>query len=167
MDRFDWTKEREAELAQYWTAGLTGSEIGALMGLTRNAVIGKKHRLGLSLRATSLTIEQIEERARKRREANARSTRRYYARNSSIINLRRKLERKPDLVAPDTTPIPLMQLTASTCRWPHGVGPYLFCGAPIEPKCVYCAYHAKIAYTPDPQEPRVRRRLPPRFVRAA
>lgn len=49
-----WTEERVAELRRHWAAGLSGGEIAALMEVpTRNAVIGKAHRLGLPSRGPS------------------------------------------------------------------------------------------------------------------
>ncbi len=49
-----WTDERVETLKKLWTEGLSASQIAAeLGGITRNAVIGKVHRLGLSGRAKS------------------------------------------------------------------------------------------------------------------
>ena len=49
-----WTDERVETLKKLWTDGLSASQIAAeLGGITRNAVIGKVHRLGLSGRAKS------------------------------------------------------------------------------------------------------------------
>src|ERR1041385_458667 len=49
-----WTDERVAQLTKLWADGLSASQIAAeLGGITRNAVIGKVHRLGLSGRAKS------------------------------------------------------------------------------------------------------------------
>ena len=47
-----WTEERVEQLKQLWTEGLSASQIARVLGgVTRNAVIGKVHRLGLSGRA--------------------------------------------------------------------------------------------------------------------
>ncbi len=49
-----WTEERVEQLKTLWTEGLSASQIARVMGgVTRNAVIGKVHRLGLAGRATS------------------------------------------------------------------------------------------------------------------
>src|SRR5271154_5398571 len=50
-----WTDERVEQLKQHWTEGKSASQIASLLGhgLTRNAVIGKVHRLGLAGRAKS------------------------------------------------------------------------------------------------------------------
>lgn len=50
MSTADWTSERIAALIALWNEGLTTSEIGVRLGITKNAVIGKVHRLGLPQR---------------------------------------------------------------------------------------------------------------------
>ena len=52
--KMSWTKEREEKLKELWKKGHTASQIAGLLGdTTRNAVIGKAHRLNLQGRATS------------------------------------------------------------------------------------------------------------------
>ena len=66
-----WTDERVELLKKLWADGLSASQIAAeLGGITRNAVIGKVHRLGLSGRATTSRMKSHRPRAR------AQSTRR-------------------------------------------------------------------------------------------
>ena len=51
-----WTEERIEKLTKLWTEGLTASQIAQELGdVTRNAVIGKAHRLGLSGRPSPVT----------------------------------------------------------------------------------------------------------------
>jgi GcrA cell cycle regulator len=50
MDLATWTPERVAELTRLWDEGLPAAEIGRRLGLTKNAVIGKVHRIALSPR---------------------------------------------------------------------------------------------------------------------
>ena len=51
----DWTEERTELLKGLWLQGLTASQIAARMGgITRNAVIGKAHRMGLSSRPSPI-----------------------------------------------------------------------------------------------------------------
>ena len=47
-----WTPEQEAELRRLWDTGDSAARIGGIMGITRNAVLGKAHRMELSDRAT-------------------------------------------------------------------------------------------------------------------
>ena len=50
---FEWTTERIAMLADLWDEGLTTREIGGRLGITKNAVVGKAHRLSLPRRVAS------------------------------------------------------------------------------------------------------------------
>lgn len=50
----DWTPERTEALARLWSEGLTTSEIGRRLGITKNAVVGKAHRTGLAKRASPI-----------------------------------------------------------------------------------------------------------------
>ena len=50
MGEFEWTPERVAELTKLWATGLSASEIGRRMGITKNAVVGKVRRLDLTMR---------------------------------------------------------------------------------------------------------------------
>lgn len=47
---FEWTRERVVELTKFWASGLSASEIGRRMGITKNAVVGKVRRLDLAMR---------------------------------------------------------------------------------------------------------------------
>lgn len=51
---FEWTPERTAALIALWDEGLPTAEIGTRLGITKNAVIGKVHRLGLTKRASPI-----------------------------------------------------------------------------------------------------------------
>ena len=60
-----WTDDRVDLLKKLWSEGLSASQIaGRLGGVTRNAVIGKVHRLGLSGRATTSRMKSIRPRVR-------------------------------------------------------------------------------------------------------
>ncbi len=52
----DWTAERIEELTRHWESGLPTAEIGRRMGITKNAVVGKVHRLGLTPRKVTQTV---------------------------------------------------------------------------------------------------------------
>lgn len=47
----DWTPENVEKLKELWAVGLSITQIGHRLGITRNAVVGKAHRIGLSRRA--------------------------------------------------------------------------------------------------------------------
>jgi GcrA cell cycle regulator len=50
----DWTDEQNKKLIELWNRGLATSEIGRLLGTTKNAVVGKAHRLGLKKRQSPI-----------------------------------------------------------------------------------------------------------------
>jgi GcrA cell cycle regulator len=50
MTGFEWTPEKVEELTKFWASGLSASEIGRRMGITKNAVVGKVRRLDLAMR---------------------------------------------------------------------------------------------------------------------
>ena len=54
-----WTPELIKELKKYWKKGLTTGEIGRLIGMSKNAVVGKAHRLGLEGRPSPIKHERI------------------------------------------------------------------------------------------------------------
>ena len=150
-----WTDERITLLKALWADGLSAGQIaGELGGITRNAVIGKVHRLGLVGRA-----------ARTPRAASTPRAPRYVPRPA----VRQSGDFPP--VAPEPEPpavvddleIPaeqrrtLLQLTPDTCRWPIGepsTPDFYFCGAKPGDG-VYCPHHARIAYNGIPAQRRV------------
>jgi GcrA cell cycle regulator len=73
-----WTDDRIEELKEHWKTKLSCSEIGALMNISRNAVIGKIHRLGLSGRVDP------REQERRRQERNAKQREKQADRRSQI-----------------------------------------------------------------------------------
>jgi GcrA cell cycle regulator len=132
----DWTEERIAELTRMWSEGLTARQIAELLGdgITRNAVIGKANRLGLSKPT-----------------------------KSSVTRKQRKVEREKKVLplkAPTGEGVNIFTLTSSTCRWPigdPGDAEFHFCGSKCEAGQPYCEYHAAMAYqAPQPRSSRRR-----------
>src|SRR5215471_8138393 len=132
-----WTEERVELLKRLWAEGLSASQIAARLGsVTRNAVIGKVHRLGLSGRATSSRSSS----PRPRRTHVARTSRA----SSLLFGTRGNTALKPQFEAePDLAPAPLaelviplnerasiMTLKEAMCRWPIG--------DPGEPEFHFC-----------------------------
>tara|TARA_B110000014_G_C20087432_1_gene568925 strand:- start:215 stop:712 length:498 start_codon:yes stop_codon:yes gene_type:complete len=139
-----WTPEREEKLKELWKKGHTASQIANLIGdTTRNAVIGKAHRLNLEARATSKKIAKIK-------SDNTTN-------NSSEIKyekLGRKAKFKSLLLDKNfepENPKTLEELTDQTCRWPIGHPPesdFHFCGRKSLEKFVYCKLHVLYAFQP-------------------
>jgi len=160
-----WTDERVEQLKKLWADGLSASQIAAeLGGITRNAVIGKVHRLGLSGRAKSAS--SASPRVRKPRSPMMRIGR---VRGNAALAHAYELETEvtPELIE-NIIPIGqrrnILELTEQTCRWPigdPGSSEFFFCGGNTIGGLPYCAYHARVAYQPA-SERRRDRRPPPR-----
>ena len=139
-----WTPERENKLKALWKKGYTASQIAGLIGdTTRNAVIGKAHRLKLEARAVS------------NKTPAAPKTK---VENENTGNKPEKLSRKAkfrslllDKNFESENPTKLTELTDDTCRWPIG-HPYeesfYFCGRKPLEKFPYCKLHVLYAFQP-------------------
>lgn len=164
-----WTDDRVAKLSKLWADGLSASQIaGELGGVTRNAVIGKVHRLGLSGRAKPAGGGGAKPRRKPTSRSSGGSTYRRArpaARSAGDTALKTDVDvavrPKPieDIVVPISKKITLLELTENTCKWPTGdpTRPgFSFCGHKSEEDKPYCEYHSKLAFQP-PNERRRRR----------
>ena len=141
--KMSWTPEKQEKLKKLWKQGYTASQIATMLGdTTRNAVIGKAHRLNLQARAKS------KKPAYKANEEN----------NNVTENKTQKLGRKAKFKAllldksfEQENPKKLEELTDDTCRWPIG-HPYeknfYFCGRKSLEKLPYCKLHVLYAFQP-------------------
>ncbi|MEP0942851.1 MAG: GcrA family cell cycle regulator [Rhizobiaceae bacterium] len=176
-----WTDERVARLAKLWAEGLSASQIAAdLGGVTRNAVIGKVHRLGLSGRAKPAGKSNSGPRRKPAaRTANGaggsgggggkytRTQQTTRTVGNTVIKVdfeeQQDVAFKPkpveDLVQPKSRELTLLQLTEATCKWPTGdptMPGFSFCGHSTNDDKPYCEFHNKLAFQP-PSERRRRR----------
>jgi len=136
MSDVTWSEDRVTTLSKLWLEGLSASQIAKrLGGVTRNAVIGKVHRLGLSGRsAPAGTPRTTILRARKapRRAPAPRPQR------PAIVVIAAPPE-GPGLVHD------MRQLGAHACKWPIGdpkEDSFSFCGRPAEGR--YCTAHERV-----------------------
>jgi GcrA cell cycle regulator len=149
-----WTEERVELLKKLWADGLSASQIAAeLGGITRNAVIGKVHRLGLSGRAKSPS--STAPRPRKARSSgHMLRVSRPQMRGNTALAYDYDVEPEPEMIEiPVEQRKTLLQLTEKTCRWPvgdpgSGGGDFYFCGGEVAPDLPYCTHHSRIAYQP-------------------
>ena len=131
-----WTHERIEQLKKLWEAGYTASNIATeLGGITRNAVIGKAHRLGLSGRMKSKSKVSSVSIVRKRKMP--------VNKNSKIIELTTSVE--------PMNPTSFADIKDGLCRWPLGEPEDLdfkFCGRKCAEGIIYCTEHHSLAYQP-------------------
>ncbi|MBI1238657.1 MAG: GcrA cell cycle regulator [Alphaproteobacteria bacterium] len=136
-----WTDERVEQLKQMWTEGLSASQIArALGGVTRNAVIGKVHRLGLSGRASPTRPERPRIRSVAPRPLLPRPV------------LIEPVEVKAPLTTAEGGNITVANISRNQCKWPIGdpsdSDSFRFCGHGARAGSPYCEAHSRMAFQP-------------------
>lgn len=172
-----WTDERVEVLKKMWGEGQSASIIAkALGGVTRNAVIGKVHRLGLSNRVTSTSskkatnnkasakVKPAVKSASPRTVSGAETVRITPPAVRKIIPAGQPLPPQPSAneISPEALAkvsevektakrISLMELTEKTCKWPVGdpaTDDFWFCGLGVKVGKPYCEAHVSVAFQP-------------------
>jgi GcrA cell cycle regulator len=167
--KLSWTDERVELLKKLWTEGLSASQIAGRLGagVTRNAVIGKVHRLNLSGRVQQQRSSQPRA-PRKQREPSmpgrvaggmpSLPT----AGGAALKPMMRAEPQARPAALPEPQPLRLidlpkdgrvtiLHLSDKTCKWPigdPGSEDFCFCGHGPRDGSPYCEYHARLAYQP-------------------
>ncbi len=125
-----WTDEKVEKLKQLWAEGLTTGEIGRALEMSKNAVVGKAHRLGLESRPSPIKRDEDaqakKENSKTKKSSSAKST----AKSSDDV-------------------VTLTDLTLHSCRWPIGDPKdkdFHFCGKEAILGKPYCGEHIMTAY---------------------
>jgi GcrA cell cycle regulator len=132
-----WTDERVALLKKLWCEGKTAAEIAKELGsVTRNAVIGKAHRLKLSNRVSPIQAGPVKPAPARLKAEDIRPepVRRVVANNDTPIKVKG---------------VSMVDLKDKMCRWPLGDPKdpkFHFCGCASVAGLPYCGDHAKMAY---------------------
>ena len=139
-----WSQEKEEKLRELWKKGHSASQIASMLGdTTRNAVIGKAHRLNLEARMTS-----------KKKQVTAGKQKNSSLKEYKTQKLGRKARFKALLLDKNfegENPLKLEELTDKTCRWPIGhphEENFYFCGRQSMEKLPYCKLHVLYAFQP-------------------
>ena len=139
-----WSPEKEEKLRELWKKGHSASQIASMLGdTTRNAVIGKAHRLNLEARMTS-----------KKKQVTADKQKNSSLKEYKTQKLGRKARFKALLLDKNfegENPVKLEELTDKTCRWPIGhphEENFYFCGRQSMEKLPYCKLHVLYAFQP-------------------
>lgn len=166
-----WSDDRVEQLKKLWEAGLSASQIAAELGnVSRNGVIGKVHRLGLSGRVKPPSEPKRTRKSRSPRQYTMRTSR-PKSRSNTALAAAFEFELEPesetiahDNVIPTDQRLSLMELSEATCHWPVGDpekrDEFFFCGGKALSNLPYCAHHCRVAYQPASD----RRRGPPSKV---
>ena len=157
-----WTEERVEILKKLWSEGLSASQIAtAIGGVSRNAVIGKVHRLKLAGRAktgsvsAAATVVAAKNVGKVSLAQTATKAADDFLHAEEHQTFEPVQDPKPvdlDASAQDVSKerrISLLELTEATCKWPTGdplVEGFYFCGAEAESSSPYCKHHSKIAF---------------------
>jgi GcrA cell cycle regulator len=161
----NWTDDRVELLKKLWSDGLSASQIAAeLGGISRNSVIGKVHRLGLSGRAKSPSSSVPRQRKPRAHSHMIRIQRGGVRGNTALAPMfEADVEPEPELIdniIPIAQRCTILELNDSKCHWPIGdpsSADFFFCGGKTLEGLPYCGYHSRVAYQPASDRRRDRR----------
>ena len=138
-----WTEEKVAKLKELWGKGNTASQIAEIIGgISRNAVIGKAHRLNLSSKIKTRTATSNQNFENSIEEKNIKNRR---VRKSKFKSLVIEKDFEPE------NPKQLEELDENSCKWPIGhpdEKSFYFCGRSSLKDFSYCKLHLLYAYQP-------------------
>ena len=138
-----WTEEKVSKLKELWGKGNTASQIAEIIGgISRNAVIGKAHRLNLSAKIKTRTATSNKNFENSIEQNNVQSKKGRKSRFKSLI-IEKDFE--PE------NPKQLEELDESSCKWPIGhpdEKEFYFCGRSSLKDFSYCKLHLLYAYQP-------------------
>ena len=138
-----WNEEKVEKLKELWGKGSTASQIAEIIGgISRNAVIGKAHRLNLSSKIKTRNTSSSQDFNNNSEENNSKQKRGRQNRFQSLI-IEKDFE--PE------NPKKLEELDESSCKWPVGhpeEESFYFCGRSSLKDFSYCKLHLLYAYQP-------------------
>ena len=158
-----WTDERVGLLKQLWLDGKSASQISTILGggVTRNAVIGKVHRLGLAGRPKVSSVASAPVRSSRIRVSPQRLGTQIAQRQRSIGNtalnylhnydIETEQDVECNVVLPMSLKVTIVDLKEAMCKWPLGdpaTPEFRYCGA-SSIDAPYCSFHARLAYQPS------------------
>jgi len=138
-----WNEEKVEKLKELWGKGSTASQIAEIIGgISRNAVIGKAHRLNLSSKIKTRNASSCQNFDNSSEENSSKQKR---GRKSKFQSLMIEKDFEPE------NPKKLEELDESSCKWPVGhpeEESFYFCGRSSLKDFSYCKLHLLYAYQP-------------------
>jgi GcrA cell cycle regulator len=139
----NWNEEKVQKLKELWGKGSTASQIAEIIGgISRNAVIGKAHRLNLSAKIKTRNVSSSQNFVNNSEENNSKKRQ---TRKSTFKSLLIEKDFEPE------NPKKLEELDESSCKWPVGhpeEKSFYFCGRSSLKDFSYCKLHLLYAYQP-------------------
>ena len=151
----DWTEERITELTRLWNDGLSTAEIGKLLGISKNAVVGKAHRLRLASRPSPIRRMAIRPSAPRVPRETRMATMPSLPQTAAMTPPKSPTIAVAPVAAPAPQPMrarietPTLQLSNQRCMWPvghPGDSDFHFCGERALVGKPYCVGHCSVAY---------------------
>ena len=143
-----WTDEMVESLRQMWVEGLTATEIAKKLGVSKNSIVGKVHRLCLTARPSPIKKKDEEI-----NEQEAKNTPQPVEQPTVVVKATPKAKSvaEPKEVSPKDVDgkTRLVDLDSHTCRWPIGDPrdeDFCFCGKKVRAGQTYCDEHSTMAY---------------------
>ena len=143
-----WTDEMVDKLRQMWTEGKTATESAKELGVTKNSIVGKVHRLCLTARPSPIKSKDEEpvEKAEVEKEIPEEAEENIEVIAETVEPVKtEKVEKKHK----NGCHVKLVELDSHTCRWPLGDPrdeDFCFCGKKVRMGQTYCEEHANMAY---------------------
>ena len=139
-----WNEEKISKLKELWGKGSTASQIAEIIGgISRNAVIGKAHRLQLSSKIKTRSVSSNRKYQNSEEDENISKQKR--GRKSKFKSLIIEKDFEPE------NPKKLEELNEDSCKWPIGhpeEESFYFCGRSSLKDFSYCKLHLLYAYQP-------------------
>lgn len=161
---YNWTVLSVEALTEMWKAGKSASQIAEALGggLSRNAVIGKVHRLGMARgpEARHVDPHAMARRITARKPKKQHGGKRFVKAKSEPTPPKKEAVKREFPPLEDSTPVSLMDLEAGMCRFPLKPGgeEQVFCAAKVKDGSPYCPHHHAVAYVPEPTRKKLHKR---------
>lgn len=146
----NWPQSKIDALVDLWGRGVSTKDIGYRIGASKNAVVGKAHRMDLLARPSPIRRDGVKAEAKPRIRL---SERRSPTPRAPIIKTTSGPPPQP--VPPPRPPAPVYQRPPACCCWPIGEPRdklFHFCDKPIQAGRTYCAEHSRLAYVRFPKQ---------------